>query len=453
MADGDPAPAGTYAAASSGTRGPASSGTGGGTRAVLGAVPIGRQLTARAGVTLKECQSVKKLDHDNFSTWLEEMMPIVKWTFPGFSDSAVLAPEADEMLEQMLGVACTATFARMVRTAGGGMKAWEQLRQHFGQTNAAQAHLLTIQLHRMQQKQGESITAYSLRAMDLWQRLNSIPGQNVQEGQVVMTMLTGLQPHLLAVGSTIMQSYMKPGATPGTFADIMPSLNFQEQVMSKTAGRSGSAALFGQAATSRQPDNRGRGRGNGGGRGNGYSRGNQGGRGRGSGGRCFKCHQVGHGWASCPNPPAAQPAAGPAPAQAAAKPAAINIAFMAKVVDTPGWVVDSWVVDSGATEHISRNRGAFTDYTPVEGRTVLVGNGQLARVLGMGTVVLHVDQTRITLLEVLHVAEAPANLLSVIRAAERGLTTHFSLEGCKLELKGTLVAVAPLEGRVWVLHA
>ena len=82
-----------------------------------------------------------------------------------------------------------------------------------------------------------------------------------------------------------------------------------------------------------------------------------------------------------------------------------------------------WIVDSGCTRHIVRDREQFTDYRSLEDQHVLVANGQQVPVAGVGTlteIVRDVDGTphTIDLEHVLHVPTFPRPLLST-RMRER----------------------------------
>lgn len=110
-------------------------------------------------------------------------------------------------------------------------------------------------------------------------------------------------------------------------------------------------------------------------------------------------------------------------------------------------------MDTGASRHLCRDRSAFTQYSETKGDWVTVGNGQRVQAKGCSTVVLHVGQTRLELVNVLHVVEAPENLLSVGQAVSRGLVVTFTGAGCSFLRGDQLVASAGMEGTLFVLHA
>ena len=75
-----------------------------------------------------------------------------------------------------------------------------------------------------------------------------------------------------------------------------------------------------------------------------------------------------------------------------------------------------WVVDLGATRHISGNRSAFTFYTPVrEGEEqVFMGDSRPSPMIGKGKVILKLTSRKVhSLTNVLHVPDIRWNLVSV----------------------------------------
>lgn len=77
--------------------------------------------------------------------------------------------------------------------------------------------------------------------------------------------------------------------------------------------------------------------------------------------------------------------------------------------DTP--TIDEWVVDSGASDHMTGSPRQFTSYSPCSGnQKVRIANGSLSSVAGKGTIML---SKKIQLCDVLHVTNLAFNLLSV----------------------------------------
>lgn len=85
-----------------------------------------------------------------------------------------------------------------------------------------------------------------------------------------------------------------------------------------------------------------------------------------------------------------------------------------------------WLVDSGASEHMCRDRALFTSYSSVLQKSVVVGNGAVISALGSGQVAAQVfDGTNwidTTIDNVLYVPELKTNLFSMNRATERGMS-------------------------------
>ncbi|VFQ93811.1 unnamed protein product [Cuscuta campestris] len=76
-----------------------------------------------------------------------------------------------------------------------------------------------------------------------------------------------------------------------------------------------------------------------------------------------------------------------------------------------------WIIDSGASDHISPHLSNFSPYEPIsESCFITIPNGQRAKVLHKGSVILH---NGIELLNVLHVPDFHYNLLSVQKLVDQ----------------------------------
>ena len=77
----------------------------------------------------------------------------------------------------------------------------------------------------------------------------------------------------------------------------------------------------------------------------------------------------------------------------------------------------TWIVDSGATQHMTSHRDAFHTYQPISGKKIYLGDNGMVEALGMGDILVEVQvkglTKRITIQELLHVPKLHANLLSV----------------------------------------
>lgn len=104
-----------------------------------------------------------------------------------------------------------------------------------------------------------------------------------------------------------------------------------------------------------------------------------------------------------------------------------------------------WLVDSGASEHMCRDRSLFSSFTSVSQKSVVVGNGAVISVLGHGQMSVQVSNGSewidTVIDNVLFVPELKTNLLSVNRAADRGYVIMTDDSSCKFYKNGIVCAM------------
>ena len=117
----------------------------------------------------------------------------------------------------------------------------------------------------------------------------------------------------------------------------------------------------------------------------------------------------------------------------------------------------TWIVDSGATQHMTSHRDAFHTYQPIVGKKIYLGDNGMVEALGVGQILVEVQvkglTKKIRMEEVLHVPKLHANLISVSKLSLGGLKVHFNTVGCVVRAaSGVLIASAPREGNLYYLH-
>lgn len=92
-----------------------------------------------------------------------------------------------------------------------------------------------------------------------------------------------------------------------------------------------------------------------------------------------------------------------------------------------------WLIDSGATSHITNDIKDFSHYNPatIPGHCTVAGKGMTLKILGQGKIIMHVyhkDGTfsDLTLQDVLYIPEATMRFFSPIRAMNAGCTSAIS---------------------------
>ena len=117
---------------------------------------------------------------------------------------------------------------------------------------------------------------------------------------------------------------------------------------------------------------------------------------------------------------------------------------------------ESWLIDSGCTNHMTNDRELFKDLKPTNITKVRIGNGDYISVKGKGTVAIASGSGTKFIPDVLFVPEIQQNLLSVGQLIERGFKVAFEDNFClirdaasqdifKIKMKGKIFALNPLE--------
>ena len=124
-------------------------------------------------------------------------------------------------------------------------------------------------------------------------------------------------------------------------------------------------------------------------------------------------------------------------------------AFIASAMRPEG--MSDWVIDSGASQHISAQQDRFINYIPISPITIQIGDGSQIHAIGKGDMVIRANAIDITLREVLHVPSIGSNLLSVARIVDHGHHVLFAPSGCQIRSKDGVRVHWVREGNVYLL--
>uniref|UniRef100_A0AAV1TS81 Polyprotein n=1 Tax=Peronospora matthiolae TaxID=2874970 RepID=A0AAV1TS81_9STRA len=148
-------------------------------------------------------------------------------------------------------------------------------------------------------------------------------------------------------------------------------------------------------------------------------------------GKCFKCNKVGHMKRDCQE--------------------GTTDGDAVFVVSTER--VNGWLIDSGATAHMTPHRSDLFEYENVNGGIeVTIADGKKLQVTGRGTVrLLGLDGKRIKMVEVLHIPGLDRRLLSVGKLADRGLNVGFQRSSCVIWGAASAIAKGKKIGKAYML--
>jgi hypothetical protein len=95
-----------------------------------------------------------------------------------------------------------------------------------------------------------------------------------------------------------------------------------------------------------------------------------------------------------------------------------------------------WIVDSGATQHMTFEQEWFTTYERISPRKVFMGDDTVLEAIGKGNIKATMQVggklSHATITQVLHVPKMKNNLISVSKFISEGFKVEFDKDGCKV---------------------
>jgi len=104
-----------------------------------------------------------------------------------------------------------------------------------------------------------------------------------------------------------------------------------------------------------------------------------------------------------------------------------------------------WIIDFGATQHMTFKRKWFTTYKSIVPRKVYMGNDTILEAIGKGNIkaTMQVGGRMLftTITQVLHVPKMKKSFIFVSKLILGGFVVEFDKDGCKVNnAHGTIVA-------------
>lgn len=117
---------------------------------------------------------------------------------------------------------------------------------------------------------------------------------------------------------------------------------------------------------------------------------------------------------------------------------------------------ESWLIDSGYTNHMKNDKKLFRDLRPIDITKVKIGNGDYISVKGRGTITITSTAVTKTISDVLYIPEINQNLLSIGQLIEKGFKVIFEDSFChildvnneeilKVRMKGKFFSFDPIK--------
>ena len=301
--------------------------------------------------------------------------------------------------------------------------AWETLKATYEAKTNARKLLLRRELTQLKMGVTEPLSVYAARAKDLQAQM-SAAGTKVDDQEVAMQFLAGLPPTYNMV-STVLVSNDRPLKID----EILPKLLPIEQLAQPE--RPSEAALYGNAPVS----------GNGG-----RDRSNQP-QPRKDDRRCFYCGKGGHIARDCMKKKRDQSRSGGKGGPQRQFNAIALTARSESSARCSGPMEVRWVLDTGASRHITSNRHILENVRALDAPVIITfGNGAASMAIAEGDVWMKTADATFCVKGVLYIPDAKENLISVRYATANGVEFKFCRDRCEISSGGRTIARAPCEG-------
>lgn len=120
-------------------------------------------------------------------------------------------------------------------------------------------------------------------------------------------------------------------------------------------------------------------------------------------------------------------------------------------------LVSGWILDSGATCHISGQRNAFSPFNANHREIVTMANGSHVTAMGKGDIRIQLlnesnETTLVTMKDVLYIPGVNTNLVSVKKLTENGLSINFDHRKCLILKNTKQIAIGDASGSLYKLR-
>jgi len=314
---------------------------------------------------------------------------------------------------------------------------WDSMKQKFqGSTRVKRAQLQALrkEFETLQMKENETVNSYFGRTLKIAKSMKAV-GENMQESVITAKILWSMTTKFNYVVCSIEESN---NLDTMTIDELQSSLLVHEQRMTHSVEvEQVMQTVF---------DGRGRGRGR--------ARGAFRGRGRGrqtfnkNEVECFKCHKLGHFQYECPM---WEKKANYAEMEEEHEE---EILLMA-IAESKEVKKNEWFLDSGCSNHMSGNKGWFSELDENFRGKVKLGNDTHIAVMGKGSIRMKVNGLMHIVTHVYYVPKLKNNLLSIGQLQEKGLSIKIQNNTCTITHpeKGEICEVQMNASRMFVLTA
>ena len=331
-------------------------------------------------------------------------------------------------------------FVKNVMCCTTSKEIWERLSSLHEETSAANRVLLLAEFYEIKLKPDETIKSYVARAEYLYSQMKDCGVKSIDEATLVSKIVSGLPRWFM----NFMSNWAERDHEKQRMVDLLPRLLQEEKLINRFRKPKVENAHNTETKQNNAQKNK-----NGGNKNNSKNSGKQNNNKKEKKtdeqkaywqNRCYQCGKEGHIKPQCPDRKAKAPEKQEG-----------NTSESVIVVEEANSSIDSsnWIVDTGATRHMSYDKRDFINYQPFdEATTVLFGDKGTAQGLGIGDVKLIASvgekEKLLTIKGVMYVPALRRKLISISKATANGCIGEIQPDRLVLRDKSNAVALVAL---------